>query len=109
MGFPGSTKKPEELYHIIEHFAQGQRRIELFGEDHNIRAGWVTVGKGLTSSNFKPQVTFFLLLSWVSFTTVILCTKISMDCTVPACCTCAYQLMSWALPTPFDHHAAIND
>ena len=60
MGFPGSTKKPEELYHIIEHFAQGQRRIELFGEDHNIRAGWVTVGKGLTSSNFKPQVTIFI-------------------------------------------------
>jgi N6-adenosine-specific RNA methylase IME4 len=52
----GSTKKPEELYHIIEHFAQGMRRIELFGEDHNIRAGWVTVGKGLTSSNFNPQV-----------------------------------------------------
>ncbi|KAG0596424.1 hypothetical protein M758_UG252900 [Ceratodon purpureus] len=51
----GSTKKPEELYHIIEHFAQGMRRIELFGEDHNIRAGWVTVGKGLTSSNFNPQ------------------------------------------------------
>ncbi|CAK9223059.1 unnamed protein product [Sphagnum troendelagicum] len=52
----GSTTKPEELYHIIEHFAQGQRRIELFGEDHNIRAGWVTVGKGLTSSNFNPQI-----------------------------------------------------
>ncbi|CAM6105360.1 unnamed protein product [Calypogeia fissa] len=51
----GSTAKPEELYHIIEHFAQGQRRLELFGEDHNIRAGWVTVGKGLSSSNFSPQ------------------------------------------------------
>lgn len=56
--YAGSTTKPEELYHIIEHFAQGQRRIELFGEDHNIRAGWVTVGKGLTSSNFNPQVFF---------------------------------------------------
>ncbi|KAL2650612.1 hypothetical protein R1flu_018740 [Riccia fluitans] len=52
----GSTMKPEELYHIIEHFAQGQRRLELFGEDHNIRAGWVTVGKGLSSSNFNPQM-----------------------------------------------------
>ncbi|KAL3700933.1 hypothetical protein R1sor_018955 [Riccia sorocarpa] len=52
----GSTMKPEELYHIIEHFAQGQRRLELFGEDHNIRAGWVTVGKGLSSSNFSPQM-----------------------------------------------------
>lgn len=34
----------------------GQRRLELFGEDHNIRPGWVTVGRDLTSSNFDPQV-----------------------------------------------------
>ncbi|KAI5065274.1 hypothetical protein GOP47_0019969 [Adiantum capillus-veneris] len=51
----GSTAKPEELYHIVEHFALGQRRLELFGEDHNIRAGWITVGKHLTSSNFNAQ------------------------------------------------------
>ena len=34
----------------------GRRRLELFGEDHNIRPGWVTVGTHLTSSNFNPQV-----------------------------------------------------
>lgn len=51
----GSTKKPEELYHVIERFAQGRRRLELFGEDHNIRPGWVTVGNNLSSSNFNPQ------------------------------------------------------
>ncbi|MCO5578143.1 hypothetical protein L7F22_031981 [Adiantum nelumboides] len=51
----GSTAKPEELYHIVEHFALGQRRLELFGEDHNIRNGWITVGKNLTSSNFNAQ------------------------------------------------------
>ncbi len=34
----------------------GQRRLELFGEDRNIRPGWVTVGRDLTSSNFDPQV-----------------------------------------------------
>ncbi|KAF8722982.1 hypothetical protein HU200_022126 [Digitaria exilis] len=33
----GSTKKPEDMYRIIEHFALGRRRLELFGEDHNIR------------------------------------------------------------------------
>lgn len=32
------------------------RRLELFGEDHNIRPGWVTVGKDLVGSNFNPQV-----------------------------------------------------
>ncbi|KAG9304175.1 hypothetical protein G9A89_019737 [Geosiphon pyriformis] len=48
------TAKPEELYHIIEHFCLGRRRLELFGEDHNIRPGWLTLGVGLSSSNFDP-------------------------------------------------------
>lgn len=52
----GSDQKPEELYHMIEHFALGRRRLELFGEDHNVRPGWVTVGLSLSASNFSPQV-----------------------------------------------------
>lgn len=51
----GSTAKPEELYYIIEHFAQGRRRLELFGEDHNIRPGWLTLGKGLSGSSFDAK------------------------------------------------------
>ncbi|XP_050154914.1 N6-adenosine-methyltransferase non-catalytic subunit MTB-like [Malus sylvestris] len=51
----GSTEKPEDMYRIIEHFALGRRRLELFGEDHNIRSGWLTVGKGLSSSNFNTE------------------------------------------------------
>lgn len=35
---------------------QGRRRLELFGEDHNIRPGWVTIGNALTGSNFSAQV-----------------------------------------------------
>lgn len=59
----GSTQKPEDMYRIIEHFALGRRRLELFGEDHNIRAGWLTVGKGLSSSNFDSQVKISYSLS----------------------------------------------
>ena len=44
------------MYRIIEHFSLGRRRLELFGEDHNIRSGWLTVGKGLSSSNFNAEV-----------------------------------------------------
>jgi len=47
----GSLEKPQELYRIIERFCLGRKRIELFGEDHNIRPGWVTLGKSLSSSN----------------------------------------------------------
>lgn len=51
----GSTKKPEDMYRIIEHFALGRRRLELFGEDHNIRPGWLTLGKDLSYSNFNKE------------------------------------------------------
>jgi len=51
----GATDKPSELYAIIEHFAQGRRRLELFGEDTNIRRGWLTLGDAISSSNHDPQ------------------------------------------------------
>ncbi|KAJ4772462.1 N6-adenosine-methyltransferase subunit METTL14 [Rhynchospora pubera] len=51
----GSTKKPEDMYQIIEHFALGKRRLELFGEDHNIRPSWLTLGEGLSSSNHNKE------------------------------------------------------
>ncbi|KAK3026046.1 hypothetical protein RJ639_042538 [Escallonia herrerae] len=51
----GSTAKPEDMYRIVEHFSLGRRRLELFGEDHNIRSGWLTVGKDLSSSNFSAE------------------------------------------------------
>jgi len=50
-----STEKPQELYRIIERFCLGRKRIELFGEDHNIRPGWLTLGKSLTNSNFDLE------------------------------------------------------
>ena len=58
IGIAGSTQKPEDMYRIIEHFSLGRRRLELFGEDHNIRSGWLTVGKGLSSSNFNSEVQY---------------------------------------------------
>jgi N6-adenosine-specific RNA methylase IME4 len=51
----GSTEKPHELYKIIERFCLGRKRLELFGEDHNIRPGWLTIGKSLTNSNFDLE------------------------------------------------------
>ncbi|KAJ3014552.1 hypothetical protein HKX48_005086 [Thoreauomyces humboldtii] len=47
-----STRKPDELYHLIERFCMGRRRLELFGNDHNIRPGWVTIGLGVSTSNW---------------------------------------------------------
>lgn len=49
-------EKPMEIFHIIEHFCLGRRRLHLFGKDTSVRPGWLTVGPHLTSSNFDPEV-----------------------------------------------------
>ena len=35
----GDISKPEEIFHIIEHFCLGRRRLHLFGTDNSIRPG----------------------------------------------------------------------
>lgn len=50
-----STEKPEEIFHIIEHFCLGRRRLHLFGNDSTLRPGWLTVGPDLSSSNFSSE------------------------------------------------------
>jgi len=52
----GDNEKPEEIFHIMEHFCLGRRRLHLFGRDSTIRPGWLTVGPCLTNSNFNPEV-----------------------------------------------------
>ena len=48
----GRPDKPEEIFHIIEHFCLGKRRLYLFGRDSTIRPGWLTIGTDLSESNF---------------------------------------------------------
>ena len=40
----GSVEKPEEIFHIIEHFCLGRRRLHLFGTDNTIRPGKGSLG-----------------------------------------------------------------
>ena len=51
----GSLKKPDEIYHIIEHFCLGRRRLNVFGRDDIIRPGWLSIGPALTNSNFNAD------------------------------------------------------
>ncbi|XP_028660822.1 N6-adenosine-methyltransferase non-catalytic subunit [Erpetoichthys calabaricus] len=51
----GNIEKPVEIFHIIEHFCLGRRRLHLFGRDSTIRPGWLTVGPTLTNSNFNAE------------------------------------------------------
>ncbi|KAL1497194.1 hypothetical protein ABEB36_008191 [Hypothenemus hampei] len=52
----GSLEKPVEIFHISEHFCLGRRRLHVFGRDSTIRPGWLTIGPGLTNSNFVPEI-----------------------------------------------------
>ncbi len=52
----GSDEKPVEIFHIIEHFCLGRRRLHIFGRETSIRPGWLTIGSDLTSSNFEADV-----------------------------------------------------
>ncbi|KAG1956681.1 N6-adenosine-methyltransferase non-catalytic subunit [Pimephales promelas] len=51
----GNIEKPVEIFHIIEHFCLGRRRLHLFGRDSTIRPGWLTLGPTLTNSNFNVE------------------------------------------------------
>uniref|UniRef100_A0A1B6FC80 N(6)-adenosine-methyltransferase non-catalytic subunit METTL14 n=1 Tax=Cuerna arida TaxID=1464854 RepID=A0A1B6FC80_9HEMI len=52
----GSLEKPVEIFHIIEHFCLGRRRLHVFGRDSTIRPGWLTLGPELTNSNFNADL-----------------------------------------------------
>lgn len=46
-----TSRKPDELYAIIERLCPGGRKVELFGRKHNVRKGWLTLGNQLKSDH----------------------------------------------------------
>lgn len=50
----GNIEKPVEIFHIIEHFCLGRRRLHLFGRDSTIRPG-------RTSEKFFKKLYGFLV------------------------------------------------
>lgn len=46
-----TSHKPDEVYGLIERLAPGQRKIELFGRQHNVQPNWVTLGNQLNGVN----------------------------------------------------------
>jgi N6-adenosine-specific RNA methylase IME4 len=39
-----TSRKPDEIYSLIERMLPGGKKIELFGRPHNCREGWFTLG-----------------------------------------------------------------
>ena len=45
-----SSRKPDEIYRIIERIAPRERKIEIFARPHNVWPGWTSVGNQLGGS-----------------------------------------------------------
>jgi len=39
-----TSRKPDELYNMLERLSPGTRKLEIFGRPHNQRPGWITLG-----------------------------------------------------------------
>lgn len=46
-----TSRKPDELYDMIEKMCPGGRKVELFGRQHNVRPGWLTLGNQLKNDH----------------------------------------------------------
>ncbi|KZW03694.1 MT-A70-domain-containing protein [Exidia glandulosa HHB12029] len=42
-----TSRKPDEVYGLIERMCPGGRKLEIFGRKHNARPGWLTLGNQL--------------------------------------------------------------
>jgi mRNA m6A methyltransferase catalytic subunit len=42
-----TSRKPDEMYALLERLSPGTRKLEIFGREHNTRPGWVTLGNQL--------------------------------------------------------------
>ncbi|KAF9780075.1 MT-A70-domain-containing protein [Thelephora terrestris] len=42
-----TSRKPDEVYELIERMCPGGRKVEIFGRKHNTRPGWLTLGNQL--------------------------------------------------------------
>ena len=50
-----TSRKPDEIYELIERMKPGGRKLELFARPHNRRKGWVSLGNQLPGIYFVEQ------------------------------------------------------
>lgn len=50
-----TSRKPDEIYELIERMSPGTRKIEIFGRKHNIWPGWFTIGNQLPKSKIVEK------------------------------------------------------
>jgi mRNA (2'-O-methyladenosine-N6-)-methyltransferase len=52
-----TSRKPDEIYELIERLKPGGRKLELFARPHNRRKGWISLGNQLPGVYFvEPEL-----------------------------------------------------
>ena len=50
-----TSRKPDEIYELIERMKPGGRKLELFARSHNRRQGWISLGNQLPGVYFVEE------------------------------------------------------
>jgi len=48
-----TSRKPDEMYPLLERLSPGTRKLEIFARQHNVKPGWVCLGNQLAGINIK--------------------------------------------------------
>ena len=48
-----TSRKPDEMYSLLERLSPGTRKLEIFARQHNVKPGWVCLGNQLAGINIK--------------------------------------------------------
>ena len=50
-----TSRKPDEIYYLIDRMFPGGNNLEIFGRPHNCRNGWLTLGNQLEGVFLKDE------------------------------------------------------
>ena len=52
-----TLRKQDEVYDMVERIVgKHSRKLEIFGRDHNVRPGWLTIGNQLTGVSLQEPM-----------------------------------------------------
>jgi len=50
-----TSRKPDEMYPLLERLSPGTRKLEIFARQHNVRPGWVSLGNQLDNVHIADE------------------------------------------------------
>lgn len=62
-----TSRKPDEMYPLLERLSPGTRKLEIFARPHNVRPGWVSMGNqlGTHAAQLPRSVLLLVLGPWL--------------------------------------------